>query len=194
MQTDQNKLHLYSLIATSLLFGFLLIPLHEFGHVIFHWFTGNSEGMSYARDFLIGNSVHTFWGILGGPLLPFLVSIVAIIMIYKSKMKLSILYPIAVLGAIERLILYITLGLPSDEKDLADFMHWNAYAFEYIILSAEIILIGFILYSLFRNKINLKMKILCILIPLISFVIMAAFGVLVIERFVFPEQYHLQFG
>ncbi len=194
LRINQNNVHLYPLIITSLLLGFLLIPLHELGHVILHWLTGNPEGMSYARDYLLGNSKHTFLGVLGGPLLPFLASAIAVVLIYRSKISLSILYPVAILGAIERLILYILLGLPSDEKDLADFLQWNSYTFEYIILSAEIILLGFIIYSLFRNKTNLRMKILCILIPVVSFVIMAAFGVLVIEKFVFPEQFHLQFG
>jgi hypothetical protein len=182
------------MIITSLIFGFLLIPLHESGHVICHWITGNPEGMSYARDYLLGNSTHTFLGVLGGPLLPLLVSAIAVFLIYRSNITLSLLYPVAILGAIERLILYIALGLPSDEKELADFMHWSAHTFEYIFLSIELILIGFIVYSFFRNKINLRMKILCILIPIISFVIMAAFGVLVIERYVFPVQFHLQFG
>lgn len=193
-RTSQNGVQLYPMIMTSLLFGFLLIPLHELGHVIFHWLTGNPEGMSYARDYLLGNSTHTFLGVLGGPLLPLLVSMIAVVLIYRFSISLSILYPIAILGAFERLVLYIASGLPSDEKELSDFLHWNRLSFEYIILSAEIVLLAFVIYSMFRYKISLKMKILCILIPIISFVIMAAFGVLVIERFVFPVQYHLQFG
>jgi len=194
LQTSESEVRLTPLIITSLLFGFLLIPLHEFGHVVFHWMTGNPEGMSYARDYLLGNSAHTFLGVLGGPLLPLLVSTIAVVLIYRSRIAPSILYPIAILGTMDRLILYIAFGLPSDEKELADFLHWNARAFEYIILSTEVVLVAFIVYSLVRNKINLKMKILCILIPVISFIVMAAFGVMVVERFVFPMQYHLQFG
>lgn len=150
--------------------------------------------MSYARDYLLGNSTHTFLGVLGGPLLPLVVSLIAVVLIYKSSISLSILYPFAILGAFERLVLYIVLGLPSDEKGLSDFLHRDRLAFEHIVLSAEIILLAFIIYSMFRYGINLKMKLLCILIPIISFVIMAAFGVLVIERFLFPVHYHLQFG
>ncbi len=193
LRTLQNEVHFYPMIITSLLFGFLLIPLHEFGHVIFHWLTGNPEGMSYARDYLLGNGTHIFLGVLGGPLFPLLVSVIAVVLIYRSSISLSVLYPIAILGAFERLVLYLALGLPSDEKELSDFLHWNRLSFEYVILSSEIVLLAFVIYSMFRYKINLKMKILCILIPIISFVIMAAFGVLVIERFVFPAQYHLQF-
>jgi hypothetical protein len=193
-RTSQNDVNFKPLIITSLIFGFLLIPLHEFGHVIFHWLTGNPEGMSYARDYLLGNGSHTFLGVLGGPLLPLITSSIAVILIYRSSISLSTLYPIAILGAFERLILYITLGLPSDEKELSDFQHWNRFTFEHIILLAEIILLAFVIYSMFKFKISLKMKILCILIPIISFIIMAAFGVFVIERFLFTEQYHLQFG
>lgn len=194
LRVGQDMPRLSPLIFTSLIFGFLLVPLHEFGHVIFHWLTGNPEGMSYARDYLLGNAQHTFLGVLGGPLLPLLVSTAAVILIYRSNLNLSILYPIALLGAIERLILYVFMGLPSDEKDLADFLHWSPRSFEHIILCAEIVLLAFIIFSLFKNKVSLKMKILCIVIPIIAFVIMAAFGVMVVERYVFPIQYHLQFG
>lgn len=194
VRTNPQKIDIYSLTMTSLLFGFFLIPLHELGHVVLHWLTGNPEGMSYARDYLLGNHVHTFLGVLGGPLFPIIVSIIAVVLMYRSTLSLSILYPIAVLGAIERLILYVLLGLPSDEKELSEFLSWHRLSFEYIFLFAEIILLGFILSLLFKNKANLKTKILCILIPLISFVIMAAFGVMVIERYIFPEQFHLQFG
>jgi hypothetical protein len=193
-RSGQNEVHLYPLTITSLLFGFLLIPLHEFGHVVFHWLTGNPEGMSYARDYLLGNATHTFLGVLGGPLFPLVVSAVVVFLIYRSSISLSILYPIAILGAFERLVLYIAVGLPSDEKDLSGFLRWDNFMFEYIILSTEIVLLAFIVYSMFKYKLSLKMRIACIVIPVVSFIIMAAFGALVIERLVFPVQYHLQFG
>ena len=193
-RSGQNEVHLYPLMITSLLFGFLLIPLHEFGHVVFHWLTGNPEGMSYARDYLLGNAAHTLLGVLGGPLIPLVVSAVVVFLIYRSSLSSSVLYPIAILGAFERLVLYITIGLPSDERDLSGFLHWGNFMFEYIILSMEIVLLAFIVYSMFKYKFSLKTKIACIVIPVVSFVLMAAFGMLVIERLVFPVHYHLQFG
>jgi hypothetical protein len=194
LELRSNEIQYRPLIITSLISGFFLIPIHEFGHVIFHWLTGNPEGMSYARDYLLGNSHHTFLGILGGPLLPLLLSIIAVVLIFKHFGSLSILYPLAVLGAFDRLVLYITMGLPSDEKELSDFLHWNSFAFEYIILTAEIILYTLIIYSMFRNRIKIKMIILNFVIPIISFIIMTALGVLVIEKYLFPVQFHLQFG
>ncbi len=193
-RSGQNEILLYPLTITSLLFGFLLIPLHELGHVVFHWLTGSPEGMSYARDYLLGNATHTLLGVLGGPLLPLVVSAAVVFLIYRSSISLSILYPIAILGAFERLVLYITIGLPSDERDLSGFLHWGNFMFEYIILSTEIVLLAFIVYSMFKYKFSLKTQIACIVIPVVSFVLMAAFGMLVIERLVFPVQYHLQFG
>ncbi len=190
----RTDLHLRPLIVASLIFGFLLIPLQEIGRVVLHWLTGNPEGMSYARDYLLGNGVHTFFGVLGGPLLPLLVSAAAVVLIYRSSISLSTLYPIALLGAVERLVSYVTMGLPSDEFDLSMFLHWDGHMFKYIILGSEIILLGLIMYSMFRLKLKWQMQILCIVIPIVSFVVMAAFGVLVIERFLFPAQYHLQFG
>jgi hypothetical protein len=189
-----SEIHYQPLIITSLIFGFLLIPFHEFGHVIFHWLTGNPEAMSYARDYLLGNGHHTFLGVLGGPILPLLLSVAAVILIFKPSGSLSILYPLAILGAFDRFVLYITMGLPSDEKDLSDFLHWNSLAFEHIFLAVEIILYALIIYSMFRKRIKIKMMILSFVIPLISFVLMTAFGILIIEKYVFPVQFHLQFG
>jgi len=193
-RSSLDEVRLSALTGTSVLFGFLLIPLHEFGHVVLHWMTGSREGMSYARDYLLGSGAHTFLGVLGGPLFPLLASAIATVLIYRSSISLSVLYPIAILGAFERLVLYIVLGLPSDESDLAGFLGWNRFAFEYIILSVEAVLFAFILVSMFRIKAEAKTRILCFVIPIVSFVIMAAFGVMVIERLLFPEQFHLQFG
>jgi hypothetical protein len=86
------------------------------------------------------------------------------------------------------------MGLPSDEFDLSMFLHWDGHMFKSIILGSEIILLGLIMSSMFRRKRKWQMQILCIVIPIVSFVVMAAFGVLVIERVLFPAQYHLQFG
>ncbi|MGD1006987.1 MAG: hypothetical protein ABR980_07150 [Ignavibacteriaceae bacterium] len=189
-----KELQLKQIIITSLIAGFFLLPIHELGHVICDWLTGNPAGMSYARDYLLGNSKETFLGELGGPLLPILMSTVAVLLIYKGKINLSVIYPFAVLGCMDRLTLYIIGILPSDERYLAGYMHWNMYAFRNIFLSCEIILLFFIIYSLFRFHVRLKMKILCLLIPIISFIILAAFGVLIVEKYIFPTQFHLQFG
>lgn len=149
--------------------------------------------MSYARDYLLGNGTYTFLGILGGPLLPIMFSTIAIVLMYKTKIDPSILFPIAVLGSIERMILYLAGLLPSDERNLSEFLQWDMNSFKYIFLSIEIILLSLILYFLFKYRIIWKMKILCLLIPVISFIVMAAFGVFVVERFVFPEQFNIQF-
>lgn len=189
-----QELQMKQFLISSLLAGFLLIPVHEAGHVIFDWISGNPAGMSYARDYLLGNGKQTFLGELGGPLMPILIAIVSIIFIYKQKVNLSIVYPIAILGCMDRLILYITGMLPSDERVLAGFMNWDAHVFMYIFLSLEIILLSLIVNSFKYFHASVKMKVLCFLIPLISFIVMALFGVFIIEKNIFPAQFHLQFG
>jgi hypothetical protein len=47
------KLDFRKLTITSIIFGFFLIPIHEFGHVLFDWITGHPAAMSYARDYLL---------------------------------------------------------------------------------------------------------------------------------------------
>jgi len=182
-----------SLIISSLIFGFFLIPTHEFGHVAGYWITGHPAAMSYARDYMLSEVEKPFLGLLGGPLLPLIISAISVGLIYM-RVKVSSFYPLAILGSFDRLILYLFGVLPSDEFDLAMKVGWNIHAFKYIFLSAEIFLLALVLLSLVRYKVGIKRSLLVFSIPLVSFVGTAAFGVFVVERFVFPVQYKLQFG
>ena len=170
-----------------------MIPIHEFGHVIFHWLSGNPAWMSYARDNLFPDSEKTFLGYLGGPIFPLLLGSLCLIPIYKG-IKLEIFYAMAILGPFERMILYITGVIPSDERALAKILNWPEYSWLIIFLVIEITLLFLFFYSLKVNKLTLKNKILVIIIPLVSFILMAILGVFIIERFIFPEQFKLQFG
>ena len=187
------KLDFQQLTITSIIYGFFLIPIHEFGHVICDWITGHPAAMSYARDYLLSGGDPPFLGILGGPLLPLTLSAVAVAFIYR-RTTLSIFYPVAVIGSLDRLVLYLSGMLPSDERSLANMVGWNMYTFKYIFLSAEVILLSLVLISLIRCKVSLKQVILAFLIPLLSFVVGASIGFFVVERFVFPVQFKIQFG
>jgi len=187
------KLNFKQFTITSIISGFLLLPFHEFGHVLSDWITGHPAGMSYARDYLFSNGDKPFLGILGGPMLPLIISAVAVFFIYKRK-NLSVLYPVAVIGTLDRLVLYIMIGLPSDEADLARMIGWNLYSFKHIFLTVEIILLLLIIFSLFKYKAGFKQSLLVFVIPVISFFAGAALGVFIVERFVFPAQYKIQFG
>jgi len=187
------KLNFRQLTITSIICGFLLIPIHEFGHVICDWITGHPAGMSYARDYLLSGGDTPFLGLLGGPLLPLLLSAVSVVFIYRRN-NLSIFYPVAILGTLDRLVLYLAGMLPSDEKSLAGMAGWNMYAFRDIFLSAEAVLLLLVLISLIRYKVGVKHAILVFAIPLLSFVAGACFGFLVVERYVFPAQFKIQFG
>jgi hypothetical protein len=187
------KLDFRKLTITSAIAGFFLIPVHEFGHVIFDWITGHPAAMSYARDYLLSGGRTPFLGVLGGPLLPLIISTVSVFFIYK-QIKLSIFYPIAIIGILDRLVLYLIGMLPSDESSLSSMMGWNIYIFKYLFLSIELILLLLIISSFIKYKIGIKQAILVIVIPIVSFVAGAAFGFLVVERFVFPVQFKIQFG
>ena len=84
--------------------------------------------------------------------------------------------------------------LPSDEQSLARMVGWNIYAFKYIFLSAEILLLLFVLVSLIKYKIGVKQIILVFAIPILSFVLGASIGFFIVERYVFPVQFKIQFG
>jgi hypothetical protein len=188
-----QALNFKTLTLASIVVGFFLIPLHEFGHVLGDWITGHPAAMSYARDYLLSGGKTPFLGLLGGPSLPIILAAVSVCVIYRRR-NLSVVYPMAILGSIERMVLYLAGILPSDERDLAKIMRWDAHAFKYIFLSAEIVLLSLIVVSFARNRIRIKHSVLVLLIPLICFVISALFGVFVIERFVFPTQFKIQFG
>ena len=182
-----------ALTITSLLFGFFLIPIHEFGHVLCDWITGHPASMSYARDHLLSGGSTPFLGLLGGPLLPLILSAIAVGQIAR-RANVSVFYPVAILGSIDRLALYSAGILPSDERDLAQAIGWNPYSFKYIFLSVELVLLLLVVASLIRYKVGVKTVAAIFVIPLLSFVAGAAFGVLVVERYLFPVQYGIQFG
>jgi len=182
-----------TLTVTSLIGGFFLIPVHELGHVVCDWITGHPAAMSYARDYLLSGGNTPFLGLLGGPLLPLIVSAVSVILIYRG-IHLSVFYPLAVLGTLDRLLLYLSGNTPSDERDLARAMGWPMATFKYIFLGAEILLLALILLSLIRYKAGFKRSGLILVIPVASFVIGGSFGVFVVDRFLFPAQHRIEFG
>jgi len=149
--------------------------------------------MSYARDYLLSAGRKPFLGLLGGPLFPLILSAIAVIAIYRGT-RLSVFYPLAVLGTLDRLLLYLSGSTPSDERDLARALAWPAASFKYIFLSAEVLLLALILLSLFKYKFGVGRSILVFVIPLAAFVVCASFGVFVVDRFVFPQQHRLEFG
>ena len=93
---------LKTLTAVSIAAGFLLIPFHEFGHMLGFWMTGHAAAMSYARAYLPPGEPEPFTAVLCGPTLPIIMAAAAISMIYRKK-HLSVFYPLAVLGSFERL-------------------------------------------------------------------------------------------
>ncbi|MFI5181503.1 MAG: hypothetical protein ACHQPI_08950 [Thermoanaerobaculia bacterium] len=187
------RLDYKTLTITSLVFGFFLIPVHEFGHVLCDWIAGYPASMSYARDYLLSGGRTPFLGLLGGPLLPLLISAIAVIQIAR-RANVSVFLPVAILGAIDRLVLYAFGMLPSDERDLAEAIGWNPYSFKYVFLSLELVLLLAVVIALMKYKVGAKAAAAIFIIPLVSFFVGAAFGVFVIERFLFPVQYKIQFG
>jgi len=187
------KIDFRQLTITSIIFGFFLVPIHEFGHVTCDWITGHPAAMSYARDYLLSGGDTPFLGLLGGPSLPLVLSAVSVIFIYRQT-KISVFYPVAIIGSLDRLVLYLSGMLPSDERSLANMAGWNMYAFKYIFLAAEVILLSLVLISLIRHKIKATQIILVFVIPVLSFVVGASIGFFVVERYIFPVQFKIQFG
>jgi hypothetical protein len=194
--TDDKSVNVVSfktLTFISILAGFLLIPFHEFGHVLGFWLTGHRAGMSYARAYLIPDGPEPFLGVLGGSSLPIILAAFSVLMIYR-RWNLSVFYPLAILGSFERLAHYLAGWLPSDEYNLARMMGWGTHTFKYIFLSIEILLLLLVAVSFFRNRIKFKQAALIVLIPVVCFCVLSGFGLFVIERFIFSEQFKIQFG
>jgi hypothetical protein len=188
-----RRISFKTMTVTSLIGGFLLVPLHEFGHVVCDWITGHPGAMSYARDYLLSGEKTPFLGLLGGPLFPLILSTISVICIYQGA-RLSVFYPLAVLGTLDRLLLYVSRSTPSDERELARAMAWPAASFKHIFLAAEILLLVLILLSLFKYKFSTGYSILVFVVPLSAFVVCASFGVFVVDRFLFPQQHKIEFG
>jgi hypothetical protein len=187
------KINFKKLTITSLIFGFFLIPIHEFGHVICDWITGHPATMSYARDRLLSGGETAFLGLLGGPSLPIIVAAIFVVLIYRGG-NLSLLYPVAIQASIERLMVNIIGGLPSDEQDLARLAGWDKYSFRNIFLGLEMLLLSLIIISFFKHKLGVKQSVAVMVIAIICVVVSGAVGICIVERFVFPQQFHIQFG
>jgi len=190
---EQPAVRSSRLIVASAIAGFLLIPVHELGHVICDWLTGHPAAMSYARDYLLSGGKTPFLGLLGGPLLPLLIAAVAAVLLFRKRDP-SVLYPIAIIGSLDRLVFYLVGILPSDEKDLATILGWNIHSFKYIFLAGELAILLLVAASLVVNKVAPRRIALVVLAPLFGFVLGAAVGVFGVERVLFPAQYALQFG
>ena len=180
-----QKLSFRKLTVVSLIGGFFLIPLHEFGHVLCDWITGHPAAMSYARDYLLSGEKTPFLGLLGGPLLPLIMSTVCVLLVYRG-VNLNVFYPLAILGTLDRLILYLTGITPSDERDLAHALAWPPQTFKYIFMSWEIVLLALIVFTLIQHRTGIRRSILIFVVVVASFVATAATGVFVVDRYVFP--------
>ena len=190
---DLHPIRFKTVAITSLIGGFLVIPVHEFGHVVCDWITGHPAGMSYARDYLLTDGPRPFLGVLGGPLFPLIFSAVAVAFIYRGS-HLSVAYPIAILGTLDRLLLYLSGSVPSDELTLARSAGWPDSSFRSLFLAAEMILLLLVLVSLIRYRVGAKRAILVFCLPVVFFVTGAVVGVFVVDRYLFPEQHRKEFG
>jgi len=182
-----------TLTLVSIFAGFFHIPFHEFGHVMGFWMTGHRAAMSYARAWPIPDGPEPFLGVLGGPLFPMILAVVSVLMIYR-RCNLSVFYPLAIVGSFDRLAHYLIGRLPSDEATLANTMEWEPHTFKYIFLAVELLLLSLVALSSLRNRINFKKAALIVLIPILCFCVLSGLGLFVVEQFVFPEQFRIQFG
>jgi hypothetical protein len=189
-----------AVVGWAALIGFLAIPLHELGHVIGYRLVGIPATMSYAREIIPAGQSPRFLGVAGGPLLTQVVCYGALLLIYR-RTWLSCAYPLAVVTSLDRAVLYATqwrqllvlhrVSPGMDETRMATLLGVNRFV-AYIVFSLLFIVAWFLLVKSLRYG-RLKSTALC-LIPVAMFLAMAAFGVLVVERYAFPDQFHIQFG
>ena len=186
-------------LVFSAVIGFLLLPIHELGHVLAYRMLGVPATMSYAREILPPGEPQRFLGVAGGPLFTQLLCCAALLLIYRKKW-LTLAFPLAVIMSLDRIILYgmawrqllVLHRAPGmDETKMATLVGWNPF-FWYAALTlfffvAWVLVVLRLRYGAMRNFL------LCA-VPVLFFVAMAAFGVFVVERNLFPEQFRIQFG
>jgi len=155
--------------------------------------------MSYARELLPAGQPQRLLGVAGGPLFTQLICYSGLLLIYRQKW-LPFAFPLVLIMSLDRVILYVMQwrqllvlhrapGL--DETRMATLLGWNPF-FWYAALTLLFIVAWVLL--LFRLRYGLVRDLLLCAVPVLFFVAMAAFGVFVVERNLFPEQFRIQFG
>jgi hypothetical protein len=186
-------------LAFSAIIGFFSIPIHELGHVLGYRLLGIPATMSYAREILPPGQPERFLGVAGGPLFTQLICCAALLLIYCRKW-LVVAFPLAVIMSLDRIILYgidwrrllVQHRVPGmDETKMATLLGLNPFfwyaAFTLFFILAWILILYSLRFGVLRN-------IALCAVPMIFFMAMAAFGVFVVERHLFPEQFRIQFG
>jgi hypothetical protein len=187
-------------VLFSAVIGFLAIPLHELGHVIGYRLVGVAATMSYAREILPPGEPQRFLGVAGGPLITTAVCFGAIALVYRRKW-VPATYAVAAIASLDRAILYgmqwrqllvlhrVSPGM--DESKMAALIGVSPFFWSVVFTLAFVLAWTLIVRSLRYGRV--RSALVC-LIPVAMFVAGAAIGVFVVERLVFPEQFHIQFG
>ena len=187
-------------VLLSAVVGFLAIPLHELGHVIGYRLVGVAATMSYAREILPPGEPPRFAGVAGGPFITAVVCFGAIALVYRRKL-LPGTYAVAAIASLDRIILYgmqwrqllvlhrVSPGM--DESKMAALIGVNPFFWYGVFTLACVVAWTLIVRSLTYGRV--RSALVCV-IPIAMFVAGAAIGVFVVERLVFPEQFHIQFG
>jgi hypothetical protein len=189
-----------AVVGWAALIGFLAIPLHELGHVLGYRLVGIPATMSYAREIIPAGEPLRFLGVAGGPFLTQLVCYGALLLIYR-RTWLSLTYPLAVVTSLDRVVLYATqwrqllvwhrVSPGMDETRMATVLGVNRFVWYLVLTLLFVVAWSLLLKSLRYGR--LRSTVLC-LIPVVMFIAMAAFGVFVVERYAFPDQFRIQFG
>ena len=158
-------------LVFSAVIGFFSIPIHELGHVLGYRLLGIRATMSYAREILPPGEPQRFLGVAGGPLFTQLLCCAALLLIYRKKW-LTLAFPLAVIMSLDRIILYGMAWRQLLVLHRAPGMDETKMA----------TLVGWNPFFWYAA------------LTLFFFVAMAAFGVFVVERNLFPEQFRIQFG
>lgn len=183
----------------SAVVGFFALPIHELGHVFGYRLLGIPATMSYAREMLPPGEPQRFLGVAGGPLFTQLVCSAALVLIHRNKW-LTFAFPLAVIMSLDRIVLHgmqwqqllVLRRAPGmDETKMASLLGWNPL-FWYVAMTLFFLLTWVLI--LLRLRYGLVKNILLCAVPVLFFVALAAFGVFVVERHLFPEQFRIQFG
>ncbi len=168
----------FKVVIGSLLLGLVAIPIHECGHLIFSWLSGEAGWVTYAKNYTFSGR-QTFIGILGGPVFPLLIAYC--LLIYQKRNGSSrILTALGIILFSDRWLLYLS-SMPHtlygvtgyDENTLAEMTQLPGQTFICLFFLLEMLGIGLLLKNVSKS---IKERVIIFSVAILSFLVSAYIG------------------
>lgn len=194
-----NKQTWYYLILFSLLWGFLHIPIHEFGHAAGSWITGTPAYFSYAREIIPPGYKQSALSVAGGPLINLIISLIILIHLWRGGdpfIWFTLLFNMTmgrILQYAPRFSHIMAGNYPGFDETKLGVMMGIEPLWIYLILTALFLLVtlGTVLYL---RRFSWKINLILVSTAVVLTAAMTLFGIFIVEKHLFPDQFQIQFG